>query len=176
MRSAEFSADRAGLVACANLDKAIMTEVKLGVGPELAKKVNLEALAKQAHEAHGSIVGTLGDLGKTHALMTTRIQQIADFATSDTFRHLRPEAGNIGANEAERWKTKRITEEDSKQVKICPACKKTVEDNVLFCSDCGNELNEAILSCTQCQTRLEKSWKVCPRCGTKNKTFNDKER
>lgn len=102
-RTTEFSADRAGLVACGRLDKAISAEVKLAVGPELAKQVDMNALAQQAKETHGNILGTLGEMGGTHPMMTTRIQQMVDFTFSDDFMQLRPDVINAHFGEMEHW-------------------------------------------------------------------------
>jgi Zn-dependent protease with chaperone function len=89
-RTCELTADRAGLVACGRLDKAISAHVKLMVGPGAGRQVNLTALAQQASEARG-FLGMLNEAIGGHPLWTTRIQRLVDFAASETFRHLRPD-------------------------------------------------------------------------------------
>lgn len=90
-RAAEMSADRAGLVACGQLDKVISTQVKMGAGPLLARWANLDMLARQAREARISFFGSFVELLGTHPTMTTRIRRLVDFAASETFRRLRPD-------------------------------------------------------------------------------------
>ncbi len=91
-RTAEKSADRAGLVGNGRLDKSISALVKFSAGPILAKQIDLQALARQAHEADSSFWGAFIEATFDHPTMTTRVRKIVNFAYSDTFRHLRPEA------------------------------------------------------------------------------------
>jgi RNA polymerase subunit RPABC4/transcription elongation factor Spt4 len=170
-RFCEFTADRAGLIACGNLEKAIMAEIKLGVGPELAKKVNIEALAQQAQEARRNFVGELGDLGRTHAHMTTRIQQMADFATSEMFKTIRPDIELIH-KEAEKWITKKLITEESMEKKICSNCNGKMELFMTFCPHCGASNSNSNYQCEKCNTPMKEGWKVCPQCGESKKTSN----
>jgi Zn-dependent protease with chaperone function len=89
-RAGELTADRAGLIACGRLDKAISAHVKLMAGSGAGRQVNLTALAQQASEARG-FLGMLNEVIGSHPLGTTRIQRLVDFAASETFRHLRPD-------------------------------------------------------------------------------------
>ena len=91
-RTAELSADRAGLVGCGRLDKAISAQLKAGAGPWLAQRVDIKTLARQAHETQGNFWAAFREAWGSHPLMTTRIQRMVNFAASETFRLLRPEA------------------------------------------------------------------------------------
>jgi len=97
-RAAELTADRAGLVGCGKLDKAISAEVKFGAGPWLARWVDAKALARQARESTGNVFAAFRETWGTHPLMTTRIRRLVNFATSETFRILRPDAHRGGPN------------------------------------------------------------------------------
>ncbi len=162
-RSAEFTADRAGLVAVGRLDRAVATEVKLAVGPELAKRVDMRELARQARESRGNLLGTLGEMDGTHPMMTSRIQKMVDFAASETFGRLRPDMRGINFQEARAWQP--AVPIYAAGNTACPACGKlTTSPMATFCMHCGAKLGQPG-QCPQCQTALEPAWKVCPRCG-----------
>lgn len=101
-RTAELTADRAGLVGCGRLDKAISAQLKIGAGPWLAERVDIKTLARQAHETQGNFFAAFREAWGTHPLMTTRIQRLANFAASDAFRLLRPDAVFTTTPEADR--------------------------------------------------------------------------
>jgi Zn-dependent protease with chaperone function len=140
-RASEFTADRAGLVACGRLDKAISTELKLGVGPELAEEVDMRELAQTWRAEKGNILGAFGEMQGTHPMMLTRIQQIIEFGTSDAYRYLRPDAV-IDFAEAADWL-------DAPPVRHPPLQTEGV--------------------CSSCRNCIVPNWKVCPHCGTRLK-------
>lgn len=90
-RAAELTADRAGLVGCGKLEKAISAQLKVGAGPWLAQWVNIEALARQARQANGNFFAAFRETWGTHPLLTTRLQRLINFATSETFNWHRPD-------------------------------------------------------------------------------------
>ncbi len=108
-RAAEMSADRAGLVACGRLEKVISTEIKLGAGPLVARWANAEALARQAREARISFWGSLGEMFGTHPTMVTRIRRLVEFAASETFGQLRPDAGSTNDGHGGGWSVNGVT-------------------------------------------------------------------
>jgi Zn-dependent protease with chaperone function len=97
-RAAELTADRAGLVGCGHLDRAISAMVKFGAGPWLARWVDSRALAKQARETNGNVLAAFQETLGSHPMMTTRIRRLINFATSETFHILRPDAKRTSAN------------------------------------------------------------------------------
>lgn len=102
-RKAEFSADRAGLIVSGDIDEAISTEVVLAVGPELAGKVDMAELARQARESNGNLLASFGEMSGTHPMMTSRIQEMINFVHSETFRRLRPDADVSNSSIASHW-------------------------------------------------------------------------
>jgi len=160
-RAAEFTADRAGLVAVGRLDRAVATEVKLAVGPDLAQRVDLRELARQAREARGSLLGTLGEMESTHPMMTTRIQKMVDFAASETFARLRPDMRAVNFQEADAWQLEQPTLSSGG---VCPQCGNPLLKGAAFCMRCGARAHTP-RRCLQCHTPLEAAWKICPRCG-----------
>jgi Zn-dependent protease with chaperone function len=91
-RTAEITADRAGLVGCGRIDKAISAQVKFGAGPWLAKYVDTDTLARQARQSKDNTLAAVVETFGAHPLMTTRIQHLVNFAASETFHILRPDA------------------------------------------------------------------------------------
>lgn len=81
-RAAEMTSDRAGVVACGRLSKAVSAEVKLAVGPTLYQHTNIDDLASQADEmSHGwmRFWGWLGQAGATHPFMVYRIRALVEW-------------------------------------------------------------------------------------------------
>jgi Zn-dependent protease with chaperone function/RNA polymerase subunit RPABC4/transcription elongation factor Spt4 len=138
-RTTEFTADRAGLVACGHLDKAVSTELKLGVGPELAEEVDMRELAQTWRAEKGNILGTFGEMQSTHPMMLTRIQKMIEFGTSEAYRHVRPDAATEFKGAAD-W-----TEAPPAQQQIAAL--------------------SAEQACESCHNRIQSHWKVCPYCG-----------
>lgn len=99
-RTAEVTADRAGLVGCGKLDKAISAQVKFGAGPWLAKYVDTDSLARQARESKDNTLAAVVETFGTHPLLTTRIQHMVNFAASEAFRILRPDARRTSSSTA----------------------------------------------------------------------------
>lgn len=74
-RACEYSADRAGLLACGRLDKAVSALLKLAAGPEANTRAELEAVYRQIDAEDGSLLGSLGEVLGTHPMLIRRLQQ-----------------------------------------------------------------------------------------------------
>lgn len=159
-RATEFTSDRAGLIAGGRLDKAISTEVKLAVGPELARKINMGALERQAAETRTNFLSQLGEMQSTHPMLTSRLQKMREFAFSEQYRLLRPDA--ILSDD----KTPTFDESLEPGSGICPKCLRRLSDpDAKFCHYCGSSLRQVKKICSKCHIELENDWKVCPKCG-----------
>ena len=77
-RYAEYSADRAGLVACGDLDRAVSALVKLLVGPNLARRVDLQVLMAQSRELNRRI-DALGEASAMHPYLVHRLRALTEF-------------------------------------------------------------------------------------------------
>jgi len=84
-RACEYSADRAGLLACGDPSKAISALVKLagGVGPDLER--TLLRIEAEDDTAAGNLMEAL----RTHPMMVRRIEALRRYAASDQYRRLR---------------------------------------------------------------------------------------
>lgn len=84
-RACEYSADRAGLLACGRLDKAISALVKLvntGIHTSEEMKAALEILERQ----DDTLEGMLAESTATHPLVGNRIEKLRSWAASDEYR------------------------------------------------------------------------------------------
>lgn len=83
-RACEYSADRAGLLACTNPNKAISALVKLE-----ARSTSIAALQEtlaRLDAQDDSPSGALSELLMTHPLVIKRIEKIRDFARSEMYQ------------------------------------------------------------------------------------------
>lgn len=91
-RACEYSADRAGLLACGRPEKAVSALVKLVAGPEGMNRPGLEermAVAYRQIDAEddtplGGLYETLG----SHPLLIKRINHLRQWAASEEYRRL----------------------------------------------------------------------------------------
>ncbi len=91
-RACEYSADRAGLLVCGNVEKAITALVKLefrGVDTPQEIGAALETLDRQDDDA----ANVLMELVSTHPLTMRRINELKKFAASSEYRRLQTELG-----------------------------------------------------------------------------------
>lgn len=82
MRVSEFSADRAGLVACGKLEKALSTQLKLSVGPQRAGQLDVRSIIAHYRDHDVGYSDQLKDLLSTHPGTQTRMDKMVDFAYS----------------------------------------------------------------------------------------------
>ena len=163
-RTTEFSADRAGLIACGNLDKAIYTELKLGVGPELAAEVDIHELARTWREEEHNLLGILGEMQSTHPMMLTRIKQMVDFATSEQFRQLCPDA-RVNLDNARYWTNS--SQMDTAGQKSDHHFQPEFVPKEMASRPAPISSNDHECLCPKCQRQIQESWKVCPYCRTR---------
>lgn len=88
-RSCEFSADRAGLLACGKPAKSVSALIKLQAGPAaLANQTNLDRALQSIEAEDDSLFNNLTELFATHPMIVKRIQQIRRYAASGEYRSL----------------------------------------------------------------------------------------
>jgi len=78
-RCAEYSADRAGVIACGKLDKSISALLKLMVGPDLAGQLRMDEILAQSKELAGKPEAMLGELGVSHPFLVHRVRALVNF-------------------------------------------------------------------------------------------------
>jgi Zn-dependent protease with chaperone function len=87
-RTCEYSADRAGLLACGKPEKAISALVKLAAGPEADTEIELAQAYRQIDAEDDTLLGSFNDVLATHPLLIRRIQQIRKYAGSAEYARL----------------------------------------------------------------------------------------
>jgi Zn-dependent protease with chaperone function len=88
-RACEFSADRAGLLVCGDINKAISALVKLAAGPEADTHEELLQAYRQLDAEDDTFLSNLGESLGTHPMTIKRINEMRRFAASEKYRRLR---------------------------------------------------------------------------------------
>jgi len=87
-RSCEFSADRAGLLACGKPEKAVTALVKLVAGTQANTQSGLQRAYQQIDAEDDTVLGNLGEVMATHPMLIRRIEELRRFAASEKYRRL----------------------------------------------------------------------------------------
>jgi Zn-dependent protease with chaperone function len=87
-RACEFSADRAGVLACANPAKAISALIKIEARTMHLTPDSLQRVLAKIDAQDDSLGNQVGELLATHPMIVKRIEQIRRFAGSDQYRQL----------------------------------------------------------------------------------------
>ncbi len=87
-RACEYSADRAGMLACGKPEKAITALIKLAAGPHAHTELALEKVYQMIDAEDDTILGSLSEVLSSHPLLIRRIQELRHYASSDQYRQL----------------------------------------------------------------------------------------
>ncbi len=97
---AEFTADRAGFIACRSLTVAVSTMLKFGVGIRLFEKLDIKEFLEQINEVR-NVRGHLTEIAAEQPYLTQRIRALVQFSLSERFRAFAPERqGSTGILQA----------------------------------------------------------------------------
>ncbi|MGH9800110.1 MAG: M48 family metalloprotease, partial [Blastocatellia bacterium] len=81
----EFTADRAGFVACRSLTTAVSTMLKFGVGVRLYEKLDIREFLEQINEVR-NVGGHLTEIMAEMPYLTQRIRSLVKFALSEKYQ------------------------------------------------------------------------------------------
>lgn len=95
-RACEYSADRAGLLACGKPEKAVSALVKLAAGPGALDRGALEAAYRKIDAEDDTFLGGLNEALGTHPMLIRRIGQLRAYAASPQYRRLRAQIERAG--------------------------------------------------------------------------------
>lgn len=87
-RACEYSADRAGLLACGKPEKAITALIKLVAGPQGLTRRGMELAYRQIDTQDDTFLGSLGEVLGTHPMIIKRIEEIRRYAASADYQRL----------------------------------------------------------------------------------------
>ena len=87
-RACEYSADRAGVLACGKPSKAISALIKLEAGPAAQTQTGMQAAIQHIQTEDDDIMHNLEELMASHPMMAKRVEQIRQFASSQDYRQM----------------------------------------------------------------------------------------
>ncbi len=85
-RACEYSADRAGLLACSNPNKAISALVKLEAGSSARTQAGLQAAMQHISTEDDDIMHNIEELTASHPMIAKRIEEIRRFSLTQEYR------------------------------------------------------------------------------------------
>jgi Zn-dependent protease with chaperone function len=86
----EFTADRAGFIACRSLTTAVKTMLKFGVGVRLFEKLDIKEFLAQINEV-SNVRGHLTEILAEQPYLTQRIRSLVRFSLSRRYKLFAPE-------------------------------------------------------------------------------------
>jgi Zn-dependent protease with chaperone function len=97
-RKTEYTADRAGLIACEDPKAAITALLKLAVGGKLAEQINIPELMQQRQKLGSDNLAGLAETLQGHPYTLKRITQVIEFYHSPQYLHLKVNPQSKGAH------------------------------------------------------------------------------
>ena len=88
-RACEYSADRAGLLACGKPEKAYSALIKLVGGPAATRSLeSWQQTLRQIDAEDDTVMGSLGEMLSTHPLIVRRLKALRQYAASGEYQQL----------------------------------------------------------------------------------------
>lgn len=87
-RACEYSADRAGVLACGKPNKAISALVKLEVGPAARTQAGMQAAIQHLESEDDDIMHNLEEMLASHPMIAKRVEQIRQFTITQEYQHI----------------------------------------------------------------------------------------
>jgi Zn-dependent protease with chaperone function len=105
-RMCEFSADRAGLLACGNLNLGVSALVKL-VAPEIRSQRDFDRALALIDAEDDEVSNRLAEAFQTHPMLIRRINKLRDYAHTAEYHRLQASMnGNVGQTDQTRMSAK----------------------------------------------------------------------
>jgi Zn-dependent protease with chaperone function len=87
-RACEYSADRAGVLACGKPDKAISALVKLQAGPAASTQAGMQAAIQHLESEDDDVLHNLEELLATHPMIIKRVDELRRYTKSQQYQRL----------------------------------------------------------------------------------------
>jgi Zn-dependent protease with chaperone function len=87
-RACEFSADRAGLLACGKPSKAVSALVKLAAGDRVRSRAEYERVVRTIEEEDDHALANVTEALSSHPMMVRRIEELRRYASSSEYQRL----------------------------------------------------------------------------------------
>jgi len=88
-RACEYSADRAGVLACGKPNKAISALVKLEAGSTARTQAGMQTAIQYIEREDDDIMHNLEELIASHPMIAKRINEIRNYSNTQAYSHLR---------------------------------------------------------------------------------------
>ena len=180
-RKAEFSCDRAALLATQDLDAVCGALAKLaGFSKHLNDLLNIEEIKRQAEDYEDFGADSLIDkvvkvsvlMRQTHPYPVVRVNEISKWANSTEYARIL--SGQYETLSETRYQARRspaLTPLNTPTGLRCPLCKSDWPAGTRFCGKCATDLrNTAQIICGYCHGLIEPDWLTCPTCGSNLRT------
>lgn len=165
-RKAEYSADRAALLATQNLDTVTQALGKLAGRSHLyGEAMNIDALIEQARDFEeftdenpiAKFLRVQVMMQQTHPYTSLRVREISEWAGSEHYaRLLSGKYRRLGGPDPE-------TPVLPKGL-LCSRCQTVNATGYAFCQGCGTNLGNSPLVCGTCKTPVLAAYNFCPVC------------
>jgi Zn-dependent protease with chaperone function len=87
-RACEYSADRAGMLACGKPDKAISALVKLQAGPAASTQAGMQAAIQHMESEDDDVLHNLEELMASHPMIIKRLEELRRYSKSQQYLRL----------------------------------------------------------------------------------------
>ena len=146
-RKSEFTADRAGLLACQNVEAATTAMMKIaGAPPRYYKSLKPTDFEKQAKEFEGFDIDKLDKIAKyvsvmflDHPWTVMRGHQLYKWIESGEYERILKRHTTQNLQSSGKRATKQSASK-SRQSKFCTNCGRKLSGNEKFCISCGSKL------------------------------------
>ncbi len=173
-RKAEFSCDRAALIATQNVESICSALAKLaGYAKNLDGALNLEEIMRQANDyqeigAESKVEKVLKLyvlLNKTHPYPVVRVKEIRQWSESTEYAQIL--AGNYKQLVAQATRPSGMQPLATPTGVKCtnPKCGRVWSPGTGFCGKCSTNLRNAPTVCGNCFVVVKASWANCVACG-----------
>lgn len=176
MRQAEFTCDRAGLLACQNHGVALSATMRLGCGStRLNGEMSVEAFLEQARnysepKAEGvtkALMFLMYNWQLTHPQVVFRAKTLDEWYTDGDYHRI---VSGRYTRQALPSHAREQTQDFSGSILRCTGCKAylTVTPGDTVCNECGTSIPESgtAVHCKICERPLHSAARFCAECGT----------
>lgn len=169
-RKAEFSCDRAALLATQDPDVVCSALTKLaGWSSDVPAEFDLDEVKRQAQDYQELGADSIMDkvikvailMQQTHPFPVVRVAEISKWVESGEYQAILDGRYQTTAAFAP---SPQPAQPEAPTGPCCPACGAAVRSGARFCSECGTDLT-ATPTCSGCHSPIQPDWRHCPACG-----------
>ena len=170
-RTSEFTADRAGLLCCQDIDAALSCLIKLsGMSPAHYSSINIDAFKQQAKEfqtldfnVRDKILKIVSIMYESHPWTIMRAHELIKWHESGEYQSI---VERTTKKQSLKQSTSSTIENHESGLR-CSSCGQAYEENAHFCCHCGKSVQHVTKSavCNSCGQPYEDGVSFCSQCG-----------